>query len=410
MKTSLKGRRTALRHITLGPVGASSFTLLADSVLAQGTSAGSPATPATPVIPFSEGPALEVKPLFSGLRNPWGLAQLPDGRFLVTERGGRLSLLAPDGVNSSNYKLIEVQGSPLVRASGQGGLLDVCLSPKFETDATIYLSYAVNEDNSRTAVTRARLQGNRLTDNTVIFQQDTSAPDGYHFGSRLVFDRDGFLFVTTGDRYMLKNDAQKLSNHIGKVIRISSDGKPAPGNPFLGRADAKPEIWSYGHRNMQGAALHPLTGQLWTNEHGARGGDEINVTLPGRNFGWPAITHGVDYSGLKISNANTLPGMEQPAHVWVPSIAASGMAFDGRATRGDTTVVWVGGLRSQILARVTFEKQTLGGVERQRSLKEERFLQTLNQRIRDVRYLSNGRLAVLTDASNGALLQVTPPA
>ncbi len=345
---------------------------------------------ATKTIAAVEGPKLQITVVAEGLKQPWALAQLPDG-YLVTERSGKLKRIDSGG------KSIDVDGLPAIKAGGQGGLLDLILSPSFEKDATVFFTFSQPVGNeSRTAVARAKLNGARLVETEVIFFQNKTATGGYHFGSRLVFDREGYLFVTTGDRYALKEQAQSLTSHLGKVLRITTQGKPAPGNPFSNRSDALPEIWSYGHRNLQGAALHPTTGQLWTHEHGARGGDEINLTLPGRNYGWPEITHGVDYSGAKISETNTKVGMEQPNHVWVPSIAPSGMAIDEKQTQGNRTVIWVGGLSGQMLSKVTIEKD--------RSVSEERYLQQLNSRMRDVRYLKNGRLAVLTDSSNGQLL------
>jgi aldose sugar dehydrogenase len=384
---------------------------------AQTTAAPTGSTPASTPAPIqiqpTTGPELAVTEIANGLTNPWSVAVLPDGRYLVTERPGRINLIEANG------KKISVDGAPTVYAQGQGGLLDVVLSPNFEKDANIFFSYSepVTGSESRTAVARARLVGTRLTDLAVIFRQSPTAPAGYHFGSRLVFDREGFLFVTTGDRYQLRDQAQNLSNHLGKVLRITAEGKPAPGNPFLNRgtsgaANTAPEIWSYGHRNMQGAALHPNTGQLWTNEHGARGGDEINLCLPGKNYGWPIITHGVDYSGAKIGEGSAKAGLEQPLHFWVPSIAVSGMAFDRALTQGNRTVVWVGGLAGQVLARVTFENNVAEGkgvnVAEGKgvnvAVKEERFLRNLGQRIRDVRQVADGRLLVLTDSANGKLL------
>lgn len=369
--------------------------LAAPSILrAQTATVAAPA--ATPVIPFTQGANLKVTELASGLANPWGLAALPDGRFLVTERSGQMLL-----INGSQKAI--VTGVLPVMARNQGGLLDVALSPRFAQDGWVFYSFAKPMDNNEsvTAVARAKLVGNTLTDTSTIFQQSTPAPGAHHFGSRLVFDREGHLFVTTGDRYQLKEQAQSVDNHLGKVLRITIDGKPAPGNPLLNRTGARPEIWSFGHRNLQGAALHPVTGELWTNEHGARGGDEINITLPNKNYGWPVITHGIDYSGAKIADSNTKAGLEQPNHVWVPSIAVSGMAFDPRGTQGKQTVLWVGGLRSQVLVQVTFDGN--------RSVRETRYLESLGQRIRDVRWVKD-RLLLLTDHRDGKLLSVEPPA
>jgi aldose sugar dehydrogenase len=382
---------------------ATNTTFLQSTSYAQSSAAPTSPTTGSTLAPIqiepTAGPELAVTEIANSLTNPWSVAVLPDGRYLVTERPGRINLIETNG------KKTLIDGVPTVYAQGQGGLLDVTLSSNFGKDGTLFFSYAepVNSSESRTAVARARLVGTRLTDVAVIFRQSPIAPAGYHFGSRLAFDREGFLFVTTGDRYQLRDQAQNLSNTIGKVLRITAEGKPAPGNPFLNRStsgasNTAPEIWSYGHRNMQGAAVHPITGQLWTNEHGARGGDEINLCLPGKNYGWPIITHGVDYSGAKIGEGTAKAGLEQPLHFWVPSIAVSGMAFDRTLTQGNRTVVWVGGLAGQVLAKVSFESNV--------AIKEERFLRNLGQRIRDVRQLSNGKLLVLTDSANGKLVLV----
>ena len=337
---------------------------------------------------------VQAKPeeIAGGLNHPWSVAVMPDGRYLVTERSGRLLLIDAAG------KKLPIEGMPQVRAQGQGGLLDIVLSPSFERDATVFFSYSepVGASESRTAVAKAVLKEQHLIDTQVIFRQTPAWREGYHFGSRLVFDREGHLFVTTGDRYFLKDRAQTLDSHIGKVLRVTVNGQAAPGNPFVNTPNALPEIWSYGHRNMQGAALHPLTGQLWTNEHGAMGGDEVNLCLPGKNYGWPVITHGVDYSGAKIGEGRAKEGLEQPLHFWVPSIAVSGLCFDPVLTKGETTVLWVGGLRSQLLAKLSFEKSKF--------VKEVRFLTQFGERIRDVRALKDGRLLLLTDSAQGKLL------
>ncbi len=374
-------------------------TVYSQSVLSQQATGLSPATQ---VINATRGVELKVTELASNLNHPWGLAVLPDARILITERSGQVVLL---GSAAPNAKRTLVSGVLPVFARGQGGLLDIVVSPQFAQNQQVFYSFskATTGNQAVTAVARARLVGNSLTESTVIFQQSTQAPGGYHFGSRLVFDRDGHLFVTTGDRYDLKDLAQSSDNHLGKVLRITVDGKPAPGNPVIkdnNATKALPEIWSLGHRNIQGAAVHPLTGELWTNEHGARGGDEVNLTLAGRNFGWPLITHGINYIGTKISDTNFKAGLEQPNHVWVPSIAVSGMAFDPRLTQGKQTVMWVGGLKSQLLAQIFFDGA--------KSIRETRYLENLGQRIRDVRWLNN-KLLVLTDHSDGKLLSVDPP-
>ena len=334
----------------------------------------------------------------SGLEHPWGMAFLPDGAVLVTERPGRLRVVGKDGGVSQ-----PVEGVPAVDAVGQGGLLDVALDPDFAANRLVYLSYAEpREGGNATAVARGRLADSRLDQLEVIFRQQPALAGRHHFGSRLVFARDGRLFVTLGDRYKEKDRAQTLDSHLGKVIRIERDGRVPVDNPFVDRAGALPEIWSYGHRNVQGAALHPATGNLWTNEHGPKGGDELNLTLPGRNYGWPAITYGVDYSGAIISDETAAPGMEQPVHYWVPSIATSGLAFctGSRFPRWQGNA-FVGGLRSQQLVRLELDGD--------RVVHEEVLLKgVIERRIRDVKQGPDGYLYLLTDEKDGRLLRIEP--
>jgi glucose/arabinose dehydrogenase len=342
-----------------------------------------------------------VETVARGLQNPWGLAFLPDGRMLVTERPGRLRVVATNG------QLSEPLGGtqPRVAARGQGGLLDVALDPNFAQNRLVYLSYAEDRGERRagTSVMRARLNaaGTALEGGQVIFRQEPSHTGGTHFGSRLVFDRGGHLLVTLGDRFDLRDQAQNPANHLGKVVRITTEGRPAPDNPFAGREGARPETWSIGHRNIQAAALHPQTGQLWTIEHGARGGDEVNIPQPGRNYGWPVITYGVDYSGARIGEGTAKAGLEQPVYYWDPSIAPSGMAF----YTGDRFPAWrgsilVGALSGKLLARL----ETSGG----KVTAEERMLQGLGERIRDVRQGPDGFVYLLTDSANGRILRVRP--
>jgi glucose/arabinose dehydrogenase len=252
-----------------------------------------------------------------GLEHPWGLAFLPDGRMLVTERPGRLRIVERDGRISE-----PLGGVPEVFARGQGGLLDVALSPNFAQDRLVYLSYAEpGEGGAGTAVARGQLTDNALQNVEVIWRQVPKVSGPNHWGSRLVFARDGTLFITTGDRFEYRELAQDLSTTIGKVVRINADGSIPQDNPFVGREGVRPEIWSYGHRNVQAAALHPETGELWTVMHGARGGDELNQPQAGKNYGWPVITYGVDYSGAKIGEGTAKEGMEQPVYYWDPVIA-----------------------------------------------------------------------------------------
>jgi glucose/arabinose dehydrogenase len=340
---------------------------------------------------------IAVTTVVGGLEHPWSLAFLPDGRMLVTERPGRLRYVSADG------KLSEpVAGVPAVHAVNQGGLLDVVLDPAFASNSTIYLSFAERgegEENS-TAVARARLDGMQLQDVRVIYRQQPKFASGHHFGSRLVFARDGTLFVTQGDRNKLREAVQDLGTDIGKVVRIRTDGGIPADNPFVGRKDARPEIWSYGHRNIQGAALNPATGELWTHEHGPRGGDEINITRAGRNYGWPVITYGREYFGPAIGEGTAKAGMEQPVHYWVPSIGPSGMAFhDGRAYPQWKGQLFVGALAAKQLVRLE-----IGDDGRVRH--EERL--AIDERVRDVREGPDGALYLLTDENPGRLLRVVP--
>jgi len=348
-------------------------------------------------VPPSGATRVTVTPVATGLQHPWGLAFLPDGRMLVTERPGRLRYVSPDGALSE-----PVAGVPAVHAVNQGGLLDIVLDPGFAANATIYLSYAERGegDENGTAVARARLSGMRLEDVTVIYRQQPKFASGHHFGSRLVFANDGTLFVTQGDRNKLREAVQDLSTDIGKVVRINADGSIPADNPFAGRAGARPEIWSYGHRNIQGAALHPATGELWTHEHGPRGGDEINVTRAGRNYGWPVITYGREYHGPAIGEGTAKAGMEQPLHYWVPSIGPSGMAFhDGRGYPQWKGQLFVGALAARQLVRLELADD---GTVRA----EERI--AIDERVRDVRVGPDGALYLLTDEDPGRLLRVVP--
>lgn len=346
--------------------------------------------------PSSAGELL-VETVATGLENPWGLAFLPDGRMLVTERPGRLRLVGGDGKLSG-----PISGVPNVVARGQGGLLDVVLDPDFAQNRYLYLSFAEPRANGNgTSVARARLSANgtALEGMSVIFRQMPTIASNMHFGSRLVFDRTGALFVTVGDRYSQRDQAQNPENHLGKILRIKPEGGAAEGNPK--KPGWQPEIWSIGHRNVQGAALHPQTGQLWTAEHGARGGDEINTPKAGLNYGWPVITYGIDYSGVKIGEGTSKPGMEQPLFYWDPSIAPSGAAF----YTGDRWPAWknslfVGALAGQLLARLSTDGEKVTG--------EERLLANLGERIRDVRQGPDGFLYLLSDDTNGKILRVRP--
>jgi len=339
---------------------------------------------------------LRVVTVAEDLREPWSLAWLPDGRMLVTEKVGRLRIVGSDGAVSP-----PVNGLPKIGYGGQGGLLDVLVDPRFAENRTIYFSYAESGEGGRgTAVARAMLDGDRLSDLRVIFRQTPKAGGGRHFGGRLAMARDGTLFITVGERGQ-RERAQDTTVNRGQVIRIHTDGRIPDDNPFVGRDGYRPEIWSYGHRNPQGAALHPETGKLWIHEHGARGGDEINIPLAGRNYGWPVIAYGRHYSGAKIGEGTEKPGMEQPIHYWDPSIAPSGMAF----YTGNKFPKWQGNL---LVGALKFELVARLELDGERVRDEERILHDLGERIRDVRQGPDGYVYLLTDSSDGRILRVEP--
>ena len=339
--------------------------------------------------------AFNVETVAKGLEHPWSLAFLPDGRMLVTERPGRLRLAA-DG------KLSEpLVGVPRVYASGQGGLLDVALSPAFDKDRLVYLSFAEpGEGGAGTAVARGRFGDGGLENVQVIWRQQPKVSGPNHFGSRIVFHPDGSLFVTLGERFNYSDSAQDLSTTIGKIVRINPDGSPPRDNPFVGRAGARPEIWSIGHRNVQAAALEPATGQLWTVEHGARGGDELNRPEAGKNYGWPVISYGVHYSFRKIGEGTAKQGMEQPVYYWDPVIAPSGMIFyTGDLFAGWKNNILIGSLTPGLLVRLVMKDGKVA--------QEERYLGNLRERIRDVCQASDGSLYLVTDARNGHIVRIT---
>ncbi len=341
--------------------------------------------------------AFAVETFARGLVYPWSLAFLPDGRMLVTEKPGRMRIVSRDGQLSP-----PLAGVPGVYSNGQPGLLDVIIDRDFAGSRTIYFCYSVNRGGTA-AIARARLndgEAPRLDDVKLIFTQE--GPGGSNnYGCRIVQAPDGNLFVTLGDHFEARNEAQNLANHIGKIIRIRPDGSAPPDNPFVGRPGAKPEIWAYGSRNAQGLAFNPADGKLWEQEHGPRGGDEVNIIEKGKNYGWPVIGYGVDYSGAKIHESTHKPGMEQPLWHWVPSIAPSGMAF----YTGDLFPQWkgnlfIGALRAQLLVRLELDGDKV--------VKEERLLQGLSERIRDVRMGPDGALWLLTDNSAGRILRLVP--
>lgn len=339
-----------------------------------------------------------VQTVARGLVHPWAVAFLPSGQMLVSERPGRLRLIAADGRVGE-----PVAGLPPVDATGQCGLLDVLVDPRFADNRLIYWSFAeAGEGGNTVAVARGRLERNRLEEVKVIFRQAPRVSSRLHCGSRIVLGRDGNLLVGLGDRFSRMDDAQNPSNHLGKVVRITPDGAVPGDNPFVGRPTHAPEIWSLGHRNIQGAAVHPATGDVWTVEHGPQGGDEVNVVEAARNYGWPLLTYGRNYgTGTRIGEEGPRPGFEQPLKVWVPSIAPSGMAF----VTGDRYPAWkgsllVGALRAQALVRLQLDGRKV--------VAEERLLENLMARIRDVRQGPDGFIYLLTDSADGQLLRLQP--
>ena len=348
----------------------------------------------------SEAGDIAVETVATGLVHPWALAFLPDGRLLVTERPGRLRIVTRDGKLSA-----PLPGVPKVFASGQGGLLDVILDRNYAQNRTIYFCYAEPVGGGgRTAMARARLvdgEPPRLEDVKAIFQQEGPLSSGNHFGCRIVQMPDNNLFLALGEHFTTRDQAQNLANHLGKIVRIRPDGSVPPDNPFIGRPGAKPEIWSYGHRNPQGAAINPASGKYWEHEHGPRGGDEINIPQAGKNYGWPVIGYGIDYSGAKIHESTHKQGMEQPIYQWTPSIAPSGMAFyTGALFPAWKGNLFVGGLVSEILVRLALDGEKV--------TKEERLLRDMGERIRDVRDGPDGALWLLTDNPAGRILRLTP--
>ena len=351
----------------------------------------------------TETGAIQVSTIASGLSHPWAIAFLPgDGGMLVTERPGNLRRIGSDGSVSE-----PVAGVPEVDARGQGGLLDVALDPQFGENRLVYLSFAeAGEGGNGTAVARGRLNEDlsALEEVEIIFSQQPKVQSRAHFGSRLVFDGEGHLYVTLGERSQaqFRGQAQDLDSHLGKIVRINPDGSVPDDNPFVGQDDALPEIWAYGVRNVQAAALHPETGVLWEIEHGPRGGDELNIIEPGANYGWPLVTLGVEYSGGTIGEGlETAEGMVDAIYTWTPVIAPSGMMFYG----GDAFEEWqgdlfAGGLASTALVRLELDGDSV--------THEERLLEPLGLRIRDVAEGPDGAIYVATDKQNGGILRIAP--
>jgi glucose/arabinose dehydrogenase len=352
--------------------------------------------PASPQ-PATQQNTILVETVTAGLDHPWGLAILADGRMLVTERDGRLRWIAKDGKQSA-----PLTGVPAVAASGQGGLLDITLDPQFETNQMIYLSYAeAGEGGSGTAVARGRVSATSLENVQVIYRQTPKVSGSGHFGSRIVFAPDGKMFVTQGDRFSYRERAQDPQWLLGKVVRLNPDGSVPRDNPFFGRTDVRPEIWSMGHRNMQGAAIDPATGRFWTIEHGAAGGDELNHPEAGKNYGWPTITYGRDYNGRNIGVGATKEGMEQPVYYWDPVIAPGGLTFYNH-TRfpGWQGSILIGSMVPGGLVRLTMKDGVV--------VSEERHLGELHERIRDVQVAPDGLIYITTDSNTGRILRLSP--
>ena len=351
----------------------------------------------------TEDGEIDVTVMAEGLDHPWALAFLPNGSALVTEKAGQLRLMAPDGTLSE-----PIAGVPEVDARDQGGLLDVAIDPAFSENRLVYLSFSEpgRDGTNSTAVARGTLNADQtaLENVEVIFSQKPKLPSTQHFGSRLVFDGNGHLFVTLGERSQarFRGQAQDLDSHLGKVVRINRDGSVPEDNPFVGQEGALPEIWSYGHRNIQSAAINPESGVLWEIEHGPRGGDELNIPEAGKNYGWPIVSFGVNYSGTPVgSGESDGPGFEDAIYQWTPVIAPSGMAFYS----GDAFPAWqgdlfVGGLRSTALVRLELDGN--------RVTHEERILDDAGLRIRDVQEGPDGALYLVTDEDNGQVLRLAP--
>ncbi|MBU3023990.1 PQQ-dependent sugar dehydrogenase [Aestuariibacter sp. A3R04] len=338
---------------------------------------------------------VKVETLTDALSHPWGLAFLPGGDIVLTERPGNIRLFRHDTGLGAPLKNV-----PAVAAVNQGGMLGIAVDPHFRDNQTIYFCYSQpGEDGSTSAVSRARIQGDRLEDVETLFTASPRVDNGFHFGCRVAFDGNGDLFITLGERYKLMQEAQNTDNHLGKIVRIRPDGSIPDDNPFVdGKA---PEIYSYGHRNVQGLTIHPETGAVWAMEHGPKGGDEVNLIKKGKNYGWPVITYGIDYSGDIISDKTEMPGMEQPVLYWDPSIAPSGMVF----YQGDKFPDWRGDL---LVGSLKFTHLRRIGMNEGKPGQQEVYLQDRKERIRDVVEGPDGYLYLLTDTPEGKLLKVMP--
>ena len=343
----------------------------------------------------AEAADYELEDVAGGLDHPWSVAFLPNGDFLVAERSGQLKRI-------SGGKQTTIDGVPDTYVAGQGGFFDIVLAPDFESSGVVYLSYADGSKRAnRTAVLRATLRGDALVGGDVILRAEPDKKTAHHYGGRLAFLSDGTLLVTIGEGYSHKDEAQEIDGHFGKVLRINGDGSVPRDNPYASRGGPAAKVWSYGHRNPQGLAIDTATGTVWLHEHGPRGGDEVNVIEPTLNYGWPAITYGIDYSGAMISPYKEMDGMEQPLKYWDPSIAPSGLAiYRGAAFPQWQGNLFVGGLKSRDVRRLTVEGITITD--------EEILFSEIGERIRDVRVGPDGNLYLLTDSGNGRLIRVTP--
>lgn len=369
------------------------------------TEATAPTTAQAETPPNTSNPDFQTVTVLENLEHPWGLAWLPDGSMLITERPGRLRLVQ-DGILDPT----PIPGVPDVFAQSQGGLLDIAVHPRFEENRLVYFTYAHGEISAnRTRIARATFDGSALSNWQVIFEVSQIKPRGQHFGSRLVWLPDGTLLASIGDGgnppielegELIRQKAQNLASHFGKVIRINDDGSIPSDNPFVNDAEAAPEVWSYGHRNIQGLAFDPTTNQVWATEHGSRGGDEVNRVEAGENYGWPVATHSREYSGGLISPETSLPGMVDPQVIWTPSIAPSGLAVYTGAIfpewQGD---LFAGGLVSQDIRHIEVDES--GNVVNEASI-------SIGQRVRDIRQGPDGLLYVLTDEANGQLIRLEP--
>lgn len=357
----------------------------------------------TRTVTTEKGPVL-LSVVARGLAQPWGMDMLPNGAMILTEKPGRLRILDQEGNLSA-----PLGGVPPVADVGQGGLLDVTVDPAFASNRLLWLAYSepASDGANSTAVARARLSadGTTLKGVTVVFRQLPRYPGRLHFGARVVFARDGTMFVTLGERFRdpWRQQAQNLRSHLGKVVRLQPDGTAPGDNPFIGRDDALPEVWSHGHRNVQGAAIHPETGKLWISEHGPRGGDELNVVKPGGNYGWPLVSHGVEYSGRPVGRGfRSAPGLEDPVATWTPAIAPGGIAFYGSRTFPDWQGnLLVSGLRARAILRLELDGESV--------IHEERLIADEGQRIRDVAAGPDGVVYALTDDErDGRVLRLAP--